>query len=200
MGEQLADIDRDRSAELSLRLFFAVELPREVQTALGRLMPRNDDRGNYRWVNPELLHVTLAFLGQQPADRLQVLREVAQQAASTSRDGQLRLGIPGGFPPRGVPRVLWMGLDGDLAALTSLQQHLASGLSQAGFTLEDRAFSPHITLARRRQSARGGAPAAWPPPSLANRHDFAMDKVTLFESRLSPRGASYFPLDRFQLH
>jgi 2'-5' RNA ligase len=176
-----------------------VELPREAQAALGRMMPRAEQSAEYRWVDPSLLHVTLAFLGQQPADRLDVLREVAYQAAAGSSAGHLRLGAPGTFPARGNPRVLWIGLDGDLAALAELQQRLATGLRRAGFSLEDRAFSPHITLARRRQSAHGGAPSGWPPQSSASEHDFAMKELTLFESRLSPRGATYVAQDRFPL-
>ena len=52
-----------------MRLFFAIELPAEVQAALGRLRPKEDNR-DYRWPDPALLHVTLAFLGEQPDSQL----------------------------------------------------------------------------------------------------------------------------------
>src|SRR5438552_12190289 len=95
------------------RLFFAVELPAEVQSALGRLKPGDESR-DYRWSDPSLLHVTLAFLGQQPAERLDVLRDVGGAAASASQAGVLKLGKAGSFGPRGAPRVLWVSLDADL--------------------------------------------------------------------------------------
>jgi 2'-5' RNA ligase len=182
-----------------MRLFFAVELPSDVQASLGRLKPTDENR-DYRWADPSLLHVTLAFLGQQPEDRLDVLRQVGAAAASASRTGILKLGQPGSFGARNAPRVLWVGLAGDLAALEELQDRLDAGLRQAGFDLEQRPFRPHITLARRRESARGGAPAGWPPvhefdPTAA----FPMQHLTLFESRLSPRGATYIDLTTFPL-
>ncbi len=175
-----------------MRLFFAVELPPEVQAVLGKLNP-NDASRDYRWTDPSLMHVTLAFLGQQPDARLDLLRSVGKEAAATSRPGILKLGQPGSFGPRKAPRVLWIGLDGDLEALQALHANLNAGLKQAGLDVEDRAYSPHITLARRRESAQGGPPPNWPPTHSLNNH-FTMDGLTLFESRLSPRGPTYSPL------
>ncbi len=183
----------------TVRLFFAVELPSEVQAALGRLNP-NDASRDYRWSDPSLLHVTLAFLGQQPEERLDTLRRVGSEAAAASRAGVLKLGQPGSFGSRNAPRVLWIGLDGDLTALQALQSKLDVGLTDAGFQLEARAFTPHITLARRRESARGGAPPTWPPTRpLGKSPEFPMQRLTLFESRLSPRGPTYIQLVEFPL-
>ena len=182
-----------------MRLFFAVELPTEVQAALGRLNP-NDASRDYRWADPSLMHVTLAFLGQQPPERLDTLRSIGAAAAAASPPGVLRLGQPGSFGSRKAPRVLWIGLDGDLAALEALQSRLTTGLRQASFEVEERAFSPHITLARRRESAHGGPPPGWPPTQrFSQSAEFPMEHLTLFESRLSPRGPTYIPLAEFPL-
>ena len=181
-----------------MRLFFAIELPGDVQAALGRLKPREENR-DYRWSEPWLLHVTLAFLGEQPAERLDVLQQVGTAAAGASRPGTLRLGQAGSFGSRRAPRVLWVGLDGDLQALSDLQARLAVGLHEAGFALDDRPFSPHVTLARRREQARGGPPAGWPPADRLQPARFALDRLTLFQSRLSPRGPTYTPLSHFPL-
>jgi 2'-5' RNA ligase len=180
-----------------VRLFFAIELPAEVQAALGRLKPKDESR-DYRWSDPSLLHVTLAFLGEQPPDRLGVLQGIGLAAAGASHPGTLRLGEVGSFGSRRAPRVLWVGLDGDLQKVSDLQARLAAGLRQAGFAIEDRPFTPHVTLARRREQARGGPPAGWPPTDRA-RHTFDIDRLTLFESRLSPRGPTYTPLFHFPL-
>jgi 2'-5' RNA ligase len=88
--------------------------------------------------------------------------------------------------------VLWIGLDGELEALHGLQQRLDTHLRQQGFAVDDRAFSPHITLARRREHAASGAPA-WPPQHV-DHPTFPLDALTLFQSRLSPRGPAYTPL------
>ncbi|MCA1646015.1 MAG: RNA 2',3'-cyclic phosphodiesterase [Chloroflexi bacterium] len=183
-----------------MRLFFAVELPLDVRAALGRVRPEDGNR-DYRWANPALMHVTLVFLGQQPAERLDVLRQVGHEAAGASQAGILKLGQPGSFGSRSAPRVLWIGLAGDLAALQALHSRLDIGLKSAGVVLlpERRPFNPHITLARRRAAARGGAPPTWPPPWRPAADEFTMDRLTLFESRLSPRGPNYLPLVEFPL-
>jgi RNA 2',3'-cyclic 3'-phosphodiesterase len=179
----------------TVRLFFAVEIPPEVQAALGRV--RGAESGDYRWVDPLLLHVTLAFLGEQPEARLADVQAVGSAAARGSRGGVLELGEPGSFGARSAPRVLWIGLAGDLAALQALQTRLVLGLRQSGFGLEERPFRPHVTLARRRAAARSGKPEGWPPTHPPSPNTFAMQHLTLFQSKLSPRGPSYTALFQF---
>jgi RNA 2',3'-cyclic 3'-phosphodiesterase len=179
-----------------VRLFFAVELPSEVQRALGKLKP-DDDTRDYRWSDPSLLHITLAFLGEQAEDRLPTLQEIGQAAASRSSGGMLNLGHAGSFGSNRAPRVLWVDVTGDLTALNGLQRHLESALRTSGFALEDRAFRAHITLARRRETARGGPPSGWPPSIRPTA--FELRQLTLMQSRLSPRGPTYVPLFQFRL-
>jgi RNA 2',3'-cyclic 3'-phosphodiesterase len=168
-----------------------------VQAVLGRLKP-TDDKGEYRWVDASLLHVTLAFLGEQPPERLEVLERVGAAAAAASRGGALRLGQAGHFGSKRAPRVLWVDLAGDLEALVALQGRLDAGLRAAGFALEDRPFRPHITLARRREAASGGPPAGWPPTDLG-RASIPIRQLTLMQSRLSPRGPTYTPVFEFRI-
>jgi 2'-5' RNA ligase len=179
-----------------MRLFFAIELPAMAQAALGRLRSNQDSR-DYRWVDPSLLHLTLAFLGEQPQDRLEALQQVGAAAAGASSQGTLRLGMAGSFGPKRAPRVLWVDLAGDLEALTVLHTNLAKRLHVADFPVEERPFRPHITLARRRETAHGGPPAGWPP--TVGGSPFALDTLTLMQSRLSPRGPTYTPVFQFPL-
>jgi RNA 2',3'-cyclic 3'-phosphodiesterase len=181
-----------------MRLFFAIELPHDVQAALGRLRPKDDNR-DYRWSDPSLLHVTLAFLGEQPESQLEVLQRVGETAASAAYPAALRLGAAGSFGSHRSPRVLWVDLDGDLEALSRLQTRLDAGLREAGFPVEDRPFRAHVTLARRRVTARGGPPNGWPPQSPPSPATFTMDHLILFQSRLSPRGPTYTPVFQFSL-
>jgi 2'-5' RNA ligase len=174
-----------------VRLFFAVELPPEVQATLGRLRPSDDNR-DYRWVDASLLHVTLAFLGEQPEERLETLKSVGREAAAHSHVAVLRLGAAGHFGSGRAPRVLWVDLAGDVAALSTLHANLTHSLKAAAFPTEDRPFTAHITLARRRETARGGRPAGWPPHVTPSPFD--MDTLTLMQSRLSPRGPTYTPV------
>jgi 2'-5' RNA ligase len=172
-----------------MRLFFAVALPAEVRAALGRLAT---EPAAYRWVAPDALHVTLAFLGEQPSTQLATLGEVGRAAAAGCAPGELRLGDAGSFGPRRAPRVLWLGLAGETDRLLALHQALDAALRAAGFPTEERAFAPHITLARRRAGAAPDAVAPWPPSGVP-RGRIPLRALTLYESRLSPRGATYIP-------
>ena len=182
-----------------MRLFFAVELPQEVQNALGKLRPDAAWARDYRWVEPSSMHITLAFLGEQPDDVLASLAKVGEAAASASQPGKLSIGQPGSFGPNRAPRVLWVGLEGDLSKLHHLHQALSERLKNNGFPVEARAFSPHITLARRRERADLGLPPAWPPPQPPHVRPAPLDKLTLFQSQLSRAGARYTPVAQFVL-
>jgi 2'-5' RNA ligase len=157
----------------------------------------SDANRDYRWSDPSLLHVTLAFLGEQPETRLGSLEQIGAAAARESRGGLLRLGHAGQFGGKRAPRVLWVDLEGDTEALQALQKRVDAGLRRDGFPTEDRPFTAHITLARRRESAQGGPPAGWPPE--VEHAAFMLTKLTLMQSRLSSRGPSYTPLFQFPL-
>jgi 2'-5' RNA ligase len=177
-----------------VRLFFAVELPGEARAVLARLSDANRE---YRWSDPSLLHVTLAFLGEQPEERLDDLQQIGADAASASRGGVLRLGNAGQFGGKYAPRVLWVDVAGDTEALLALQRRVDGGLRREGFSTEERPFRAHITLARRRESAHGGPPSGWPPE--VEHAAFKLDQLTLMQSRLSPRGPTYTPVFQFPL-
>ncbi len=184
-----------------MRLFYAVELPEPTRAALGRLEAAQGTAGAdaYRWVDPSLLHVTLAFVGERPETELEQLRRVGESAAGQRRAFELALGEAGHFGSPRAPRVLWVGLAGDLAALELLQAALSNCLRVAGYPVEERRFSPHITLARRRERARPGGPVPWPPRRSAAASSFAVKELVLMLSELSPGGPRYTVLERFGL-
>ncbi len=179
-----------------MRLFFAIALPDQVRSALGRL--RVDDPA-YRWVDPAQLHITLAFLGEQPESRLPDLQRIGEAAASASGKSALKLSESGSFGPHSAPRVLWIGLAGDVPALRALQSKLTGSLRDGNFPVEDRPFQAHITLARRRERTSTKTPPPWPPVKNVQPAEIPLDELTLFQSRLSSRGATYIPLGAFAL-
>src|SRR5947207_7659117 len=102
-------------------LFFAIELPLKVQNMLAGL---EGDSPDYRWVEPALMHLTLAFLGEQPEARLNDLEEIGRNAACASSKGALHLGEAGHFGSARAPRVLWVDIRGEREKLLELQTHL----------------------------------------------------------------------------
>jgi RNA 2',3'-cyclic 3'-phosphodiesterase len=182
-----------------MRLFFAVELApavRAAAAAAGRHLAAALDAVaplEARWIPDDNLHVTLWFLGEVEGAQLDALHAAAAVPFATA-PFDLRLGGFGVFPPLGPPRVIWMGIMSGADGLQALHAGLSVRLQPLGFEPERRRFDPHLTLARvRHRPARGvwhavrRTVAAHAPEAGVS----SVGAVTLFRSRLSPRGAAY---------
>ncbi|MDO9533296.1 MAG: RNA 2',3'-cyclic phosphodiesterase, partial [Deltaproteobacteria bacterium] len=119
----------------------------------------------------------------------------ARDAAAATAPLQLQATGAGAFPSPNAPRVVWLGLGGDLVPLTQLFYRLEKAFAALGYPPEGRAFNPHLTLGRvkspenRDKLARLLAkmpPLDWPP--------FTVKELILFQSVLSPQGSKYTPL------
>jgi RNA 2',3'-cyclic 3'-phosphodiesterase len=174
-----------------VRLFVALDLPAEARAALAALRHRLEP-DTWRPVADEALHVTLAFLGSRPESDIDIVGALlAPGPAPALGLGELAL-----LPPR-RPRVAAVDLQDRDGTLRTLQADLSEALAAAGvYTPEKRPFRPHTTVARLRAGARPprDAPEIVPEP-LA----FHGEAVTLYRSRLHPRGARYEPLTRAEL-
>jgi len=179
-----------------LRTFVALELPPEVKRLLTATQASLRPAARaVRWVDPAGAHLTLKFLGPTPEDGVEPVGAALRAAAEGHGSLRLATGRPGAFPSTRAPRVLWLGLDGDVARLGQLQQKVEAAIVPLGYPSEGRPFSPHLTLGRVRQEAGNAerlavgaavAAAAAPPPIA-----FELDEVSLMLSELSPRGARY---------
>lgn len=194
-----------------LRLFVAVTLPPEVRDALaeviGRLRAANL-RG-VRTVAPEGVHITLKFLGNVDAGRVPEISEALTSAAHGAMPFRLALRGLGAFPDDRAPRVLWAGVSVDTAvsggtdagvsgfpdALGALARRVDDACAGLGFPRERRAFSPHLTIARLRDSAsdadRRRAADALAAIGLDDSGDFEVSAFHLIKSTLTPSGARY---------
>ena len=180
----------------SIRSFLAIELPDEVKSALvvagDRL--REAGVGWLRIVRPDNVHLTLRFLGDIPRSAIEPIGDTVSRVARRHRPFSLELGEPGLFPPRGAPRVFWVGMAGDLDSLTSLHRDLEGSLDELGFERERRAFHPHLTVARIRNSSPKGDKdsllrAMRSAGPIQGRID--VDAVHLIRSTLTPEGPIY---------
>lgn len=128
------------------RIFIAINFPTEIKKKLAKLQ---DELSHYlpdiRWVNLENLHLTLAFLGRIPNP--EPLIEITREAVEEIECFSLALRGLGAFPQPRQARVLWIGVFGG-SILKLLNQVLFRKLTAAGFVLDERAFTPHITLGR----------------------------------------------------
>lgn len=175
-----------------MRLFVAVPLPPELTDRAAALLPAALPA--LRRVRPDLMHVTLAFLGWTPDDRLDAAIEAARAAAATQAPFPLSFAGAGRFPERGRPRVVWLGVGAGNAELAALAAAVSRELRARELKFDDRPFAPHLTLARVQADASGpeartvaaavGELAV--PPLRA-----AIDRIAVIESVLSPKGPRY---------
>jgi 2'-5' RNA ligase len=180
------------------RLFIALELPEDVLRAIGRLqsdLKKTLGTRSARWTRLDGIHLTLKFLGDVPAGRVGEIGAGIEKAASASKPFELRAQELGCFPNLERPRVLWLGLAGDLSTLRALQADVERQIAPLGFPTEARGFSPHLTLARTAQSAtRAEAAAIGVAASGHDSDELAAWRVTvlsLMRSQLRPDGAVY---------
>jgi 2'-5' RNA ligase len=178
------------------RLFVALDLPDEVRARLAEWREGVlGGRAELRLVAPEALHVTLAFLGARPESEIEALGEAVERSVAGLRAAELRPAGVVALPPR-RPRLFALDLVDEGGRAGAVQAAVAGALEALGaYRPEARPFWPHVTLARVRHGERAAVGEGNPPFSGA----FGAGDVTLYRSRLSPRGARYEPLVRTRL-
>lgn len=189
----------------TVRCFIAVELPEDVKRALARLQQALQVRIGrtlgpavqqaVRWVAPEGSHLTLKFLGNVPTDQLALIDQALRRAIDGVPQCTVIVSGLGMFPSQSRPRVIWVGVGGDIAALAELQRRADVATVPLGFPSEQRAFSPHLTLARIREELgaveRRALGAAIAGERFDGRLVVPVREVSLMRSELSRGGAKY---------
>jgi len=188
------------------RLFIATELPESVIDTLAQVqhdLKANIPSNIVRWVKPENTHLTLKFLGDVPVEQRSALEFAL--ADSVEGIGQFELSTDqlGCFPNLKQPRVIWIGIIGEIDALNALQQTVEATTEPLGFAAEKRPFRPHLTLGRIRRGVpshvlqRISAAVRNQPQVAATR--WTVQDISLYRSELHPAGAVYTTLKRASL-
>jgi 2'-5' RNA ligase len=142
--------------ENTIRTFIALETPPWVREVLAQTIGqlRGAIPGGVRWQDPTGIHLTLKFLGNIDPHRVDGLLKAMADSAQGSPPFQLRLAGLGAFPNQRQPRVLWVGLAGDLQSLQGLHDKVEEEVQKLAPTSpsrESRSFHPHLTLGRVRE-------------------------------------------------
>ena len=193
----------------SVRVFVAVGISAEAREQLVGAVERirQDIPQGIQWANPDGMHLTLKFMGNIPSTGVGPLLDCLRPVAAGHSHFQLHLAGLGMFPNRRKPRVLWAGVDGDLDALSILQQASEEAINALGYppppgaaqrsrrSSIERPFRPHITLGRPRRSVSdsqlariGSAVSGTPAPSPVG---WQVESVDVMQSELHPSGARY---------
>jgi 2'-5' RNA ligase len=188
-----------------IRSFIAIELPEEVKAGLHRLqaeltLPQHTF---VKCVAREGIHLTLKFLGNISPQKVAEITRVMEQASQGVSTFQLQITDVGAFPNMRQPRVLWVGIKGELDKLTAWQQRIDNGLVPLGFAKETRPFTAHLTLARTREGCSPGdrrdlGELVMKTPVEVN-YAVTVNRLSLMRSQLLPGGAVYSRLTEVKL-
>lgn len=176
-----------------MRLFIAVDLePAVLARVAGELSRGKALAPRAKWVHAENLHLTLVFLGATDDALVDGIGRSVATVAARHPPIVLHVKGAGGFGSGRKPRVLWLGITGEVEALARIQEELEAELAPFGHMAEKRAFRPHLTLARARD-LRGDPELAAAVQALAGDDlgPTRVDRLCLYRSDLSPRGPKY---------
>lgn len=196
------------------RLFLAVPLSAAVQSLLAsQIADLSALDWPVRWVQPEMAHLTVRFLGESDREHAELLRMALPGVVGAEPAFDLRTATLGVFPNFRHPRVLWLGLHGPAHRLERLVAQVDAAVAELGFGMRDETYHPHITLGRvRNQSSEtvklrdlpaavkgrfvnaGTGAAVGPPPVAVPVHE-----VQLIRSHLGKGGARYEVVTSFPL-
>jgi 2'-5' RNA ligase len=177
----------------TLRAFIAIPLPPDIIDLAADLQSRLKSGGlKLRWVRLQGMHLTLKFLGDIPESQVEDLGSAMQRAGSGFGIVDLAAQGMGVFPGIKRPRVLWLGIGGEIERLAQLHGRLDAELEQIGIAREKRPFRGHLTLAR----AKGAVNArllldAMQTQGTYEAKPFQAQQMVLYQSDLRPKGAVY---------
>ena len=187
-----------------MRCFIAIDIDEQIRKGLHNLqkeLRRRVDirKGDVKWVNPDITHLTLKFLGKIKDE--QVVEVCDMTADVAGRHGKFELDVRsvGCFGGRSA-RVLWVGAGEDCENLLQLHDDLEGQLERAGWPREGRKFAAHLTLCRIRNS-KAGIKLAQASREYADFELGALsaDSVTVYQSELTPQGPIYTALGNYDL-
>jgi RNA 2',3'-cyclic 3'-phosphodiesterase len=194
-----------------MRLFVALDIDDMIRERIARFV---DGVRNFaseaRWVKPESLHVTLKFIGEQPEPAVEAIQSALKMVESGAPE--IHFQGYGFFPTAKAARVFWIGMQAD-SQLAALATAIDDKMPSLGIAKEDRAFSPHLTLAR---AGGGSGSPRWRTGDRPNQiFQFLQDRLAklpppefgsmtarqffLYQSQLSPKGSKYTKLASFHL-
>ncbi len=177
-----------------MRLFTAIDIPADVSGKLGAMLDRLRPMAKLSWTNVDKMHVTTKFIGEWPEDRLE---EMKRTLAGVQPPGEIEVAVRGlgWYPNANRPHVLWAGVKcGE--ALESLARATDEAVHAIGVPAEERAYSPHLTLARIRK--RVPLHALRTAVEAVESTEFGSFRTTAFYLYLSHAGA-YSKLAGFAL-
>jgi len=182
---------------MKIRAFLALELPQTVRNNLSshaELISGNGKLQQIRWLSKENYHMTLAFLGNVEYVFISNLQLKLEQILNYKQAVPFRFSEITPFPFSGAQKIVAAMLEHS-DELMQLQQNTAKCVRALGISLERRRFTPHVTLGRLKFRSRKSM--AFQPQQIFL--EGVSEKVMIFQSELTPKGAVYRSLGEISL-
>lgn len=178
-----------------VRSFLAINLSPETGLEIQEAVSRWGYLGKgVKWVKPGNVHLTVKFLGNLTEDQVARVSETLRTICAGTAPFKLELGSPGVFPNLRSPRILWLGLNGQLDCLEEFRNQVEKALAAQGFEPDNRPFIPHITIGRIKGRPPSRERLVRFLRSETAGHVSIVDKLYFYQSRLTPAGPVYTPL------
>jgi RNA 2',3'-cyclic 3'-phosphodiesterase len=184
-----------------MRLFVAIPVPDSVKQHAR--MFRNDlgaSHADIKWVEYENYHLTVKFLGEVGEADLPEIRKNLMLAADSCPPFNLSIDNLGFFPSRMRPRVIWLGLRGEIEKAVFLGERVDAYLSSIGFE-EEKEHRFHLTLGRIRNDSKINELLKIVEHMSGHRKlsPFKVNHMQLMKSSLGKGGPTYSVLETYEL-
>jgi RNA 2',3'-cyclic 3'-phosphodiesterase len=185
----------------TIRVFICFELSKEVTNSLRDLIHylKTFGRG-VRWVRHDGIHLTLKFIGEIDALKLDDIAAVVENVVKNYKPFKIKLSGKGAFPNLKRPKVFWIGISDMENVIKQIQVDLEDAFEKIGLPREERGFSPHLTLGRVKfQDPTVSKISLEMERMKVDEIKLTLDEVVIMQSELQPNGALYTPLRKIKI-
>jgi len=180
-----------------MRVFVGLGLSEEGRRGVEKVV-KQVKRGHWpvKWEGSEKWHVTLGFLGEMEEKRVGEVVEAVRLGVKGIKSFEVGFKGLGVFPDFMLPRIVWIGLKGDLQSMARVYKGVRRELEEAGLELDKKPFKGHVTLGRVKKEAKRKQRMELGKYLKKQRelgivHKWWVDKVRVYESRLKTEGSEY---------
>jgi len=194
MGKDRGERNDPKRAS-GIRTFICIEIPETIRVRIAALQNElRQAEAQVSWTKPSNIHLSLKFLGDVPASRIESVLAATGLAAAAHGAFEIEVRGAGCFPSPRSPRVLWVGVSGGLNPLRELQASIEDELARSGFAREPKPFSPHLTIGRVRPGRTSSQVAEELMLRRFEPESFRAGAMIVMRSDLNPAGSIYTPL------
>lgn len=182
-----------------MRLFYGIQLPEEIRETLADLILHLQSYipTGIKWIEKENLHLTFQFIGEVQPTKLADLETCFLSSISSCESTNFKFEAIEVVPLKD-PHLIWISLSSDKNDFSQAIKNLRNQLNQDGFNLDNKDFTPHITLGRIKNNLMKPQVDFILNTEL-NKEEFYINEIALFESNLTKRGAIYRILKTYNL-